>query len=679
MDFGLLSLVYLGAALYTLVQLARGWRGLLAEQPTPAARNLAGLTAFLILTPPAVYLHELGHAAAVLLTGAQLRGIGFFLYWGYTAYTGQLTPTDQWLIAAAGPAVTLALGWGAVAIGLLWRSRPAINQLITLFGILQLLQILVFYPLLTLANLGDLAGSDFAVLYSPQTPALTLIAGVVHGVSLFLLVAGSRWPAVRRRYLRLTGSTAPGTPPSPTNPSSVYAAVLAGRLVPDPDPDAPPADFTQIIPAAKALVSDGSEAARARADAAFAADQRGVYLRQALEAIVATGRGTSAQTLYGQARALLLSTEQVGTAKYALAMLTLLGQPADAPIFERFARDPAFTRIAASGLATAMGSLEAAGRRLLPRLDGLAKVELVELLTQDPMPATIRLLVTQGLAPGYEGHSALDIARAANLPALLEGAPEPAIVDGAGAILASLAHDAVHGGPDGTLAQYDDAGPALERYLALTLDRRDLAQLLRLEAFRAALAEPGLLDEERQATLLETVRKRLVDPAWRSIVQRALAEAVTPTARADSLAAARSIGLPTVEEVFRWLPTVETAELARLVAALGEQIGERDADRLVAAAQARLPVAGESTPWDVAQALTVALEVTKRFPAAAGPLIALALGGPVATRTKALAILAAWPASARGPFLATIGTLAADDPEPSVRHRARDLLAGSAG
>lgn len=678
MDFGLLSLLYTAAALYTLVQLARGWRGLLAEQPTPAARNLASLTAFLLLTPPAVYLHELGHAAAVLLTGAQLRGIGFFLYWGYTAYSGRVTPSEQWLIAAAGPLVTLVLGWGAIAIGLRWRIRPAINQLILFFGILQLLQILVFYPLLTVANLGDLAGSDFAVLYSPATPGLALAAGVVHGLSLFVLIAGSRWPGVRRRYARMTGASVPSAPPPPVNPRSVYAAVLAGHPVPEPDPEAPPADLTQILPAARRLVTDSSADARAAADAAFASDERGAYLRRALEAILTEGRGKNAQTLYEQARALLFSTEQVGTAKYALAMLTLVGQPADIPIFERFARDPAFTRIAAGGLASALGSLEEAGQRLLPQLTGLAKVDLVELLASNPPPATVRLLVTSGLAPGYEGYSALTIARAARLPDLLSTAPDPLVVDGAGALLASLAHDAVHGGPDGTLAQYVDAAPALERYLALTDHRHDLPQLLRLEAFRAALAEPGIVDEARRPAVLALVLARLDDPAWRPVVEEALETATTPAARRDALTAARAIGRPTADALVRWLPDAEPEELAALLAALGEHVGEDEAARFVAIATSRLTVAGEATTWEMAQALSAALEVAARLPAAGGPLVTLALAGPVTTRTKALAVLERWPTTARAPFLGPISALAEHDPAPSVRARARELLASPA-
>ncbi|MFN8533152.1 MAG: M50 family metallopeptidase [Dehalococcoidia bacterium] len=672
MDFGLLSVVYLLAAIYTLYQLARGWRGLLAENPTPAARNLASLTALLILTPPAVYLHELGHAAAVLATENQLRGIGFFLYWGYTSYTGRPSAIETWIIAAAGPTVTLLLGWAAIAIGLTWRTRPAINQMIILFGILQLLQILVFYPLLTLANLGDLAGSDFAVLYSQATPLLAVLTGVVQGISLILLFFGSRWPTVRRRYARMTGGT--GAPLPEAVPGSIAAEVAAGHLVALPDLDGPPADLTAIVAAARALIDDASPAAAERADAAFGADPRGVYLRQTLEAILNQGRGKSATTLYQQARTLLFSTHRLGSAKYALAILSLFNQPGDLAIFERFVRDPAFTRVAIGGLATAAGSVEAAGRQLLGELDGLAKVELVDLLLVNPSPELARRLVVGGLAPGYEGMSALAIARGAHLTKLLEARPDPAVVDGAGAILASLAHDAVHGGPDGTLDEYEDAVTAIERYLANTGDRGDLPQLLRLERFREYLAERPTFGAEQQLVLLDEVLGRLGSPDWAAVVDRALDGATTPAQRADALLAARAIGRRTPGELFDWLETAEPGEVADLLGALGEQIGEQDAGRYVALT-VRL-VGDREVSWQRAHALNVALEAAGRFPSAAVPLVEQALAGDVQARTKALAVLALWPADQRRPLLDRLAAVAESDPEPSVRARARDLVAG---
>ncbi|GIW11406.1 MAG: hypothetical protein KatS3mg061_2463 [Dehalococcoidia bacterium] len=673
----LLSLLYAAGALYTLWQLARGWRGLLAERPTPEARNLAGLVAFLLLTPPAVYLHELGHALAVRLVGGQVREIGYFLYWGYTAYSGRLTPEQQWLVAAAGPLVSLLLGWGALGLGLSWRLRPALNQVLLLFGLIQLLQILLFYPLLTLANLGDLLGSDFAVLYSPRTPVLAAVAGVVHLDSLGMLFLGLRLPAVRRRYEQQIGSEPLAEVPPAPGEQTVYARVFTGAPVPEPDPEAPPPDQTAIISAACQLLSDASPAARQQADAAFSRDYFGVALRQTLEAVLAAGRGQRAATLYHQARALLRETEAVGSARYALALLGLFGVPRDRELFERFATVPVFTRVATGGLASIVGSLETAGEQLLPRLHGLARVELVELLAaSSPSLPLARRLVREGLEPGYEEQLALAIAREARLAEILAEQPVDAtLVDRAGVLLATLATTAVHGGPAGTLNDYAEAGLALTRYLAATADRWDLPQLVRLAAFAAFLREATRLSTAEREQLLAEVDRRLADPRWQGVVEAALATASTAEQRAAALAAARAIGRSPREEVYRWLPLVGDDELSTLFAALDPPGTGEEAARFAAAAVARVQPAGEATPPACELALNVALEALARAPAAALPLVRLALQGTVRNRSKALAVLASWPAEARALVQAEVRTLAEHDPAPSVRLRARDLLA----
>ncbi|MCS7002560.1 MAG: M50 family metallopeptidase, partial [Dehalococcoidia bacterium] len=326
MNFTLISALYLLAALYTVVMLARGWRGLLAPRPTPADRNLASLVAFLLLTPPAVYLHELGHAAAVVALGGQVREIGFFLYWGYTAYTGRFSPPEVWMIAAAGPLVTLILGGIGIGVGLAARLRPALNLLAIQFGVLQMLQILLFYPLLTAANLGDLPGSDFAALYDPATPSLAVVAGVIHAGAAAILLIGARLPAVRRRYAVVTGhevATFDYTPPKldPSAPSIYHHLTrhldpAQPGLAPGGDPlptpsaervmapngrhwlpggDVPPAPTVETILAAlRALATAPSPRTRQQAQAVLAADPAADHLTATLRALVATFDADSA-------------------------------------------------------------------------------------------------------------------------------------------------------------------------------------------------------------------------------------------------------------------------------------------------------------------------------------------------------------------------------------------------
>jgi hypothetical protein len=292
------------------------------------------------------------------MAGARLIGISFFFYWGFTSFSGRLTPTESWMIAAAGPAVTLVLGWLGLAIGLAGPFRPAFNLLIAQFGVVQLFQILVFYPLLTLANFGDLAGSDFAVLYGPATPALGILTAIVHGGSALLLVAGYRIPAVRDRYRRVTAGGSSGdidsypAPGSGQTKGSIYAAVLAAPegTVPElPDdrldslapPEPPPAGA--IASALETLAATPSPEARSEVERLLALDEDGRRLNEVVGQLVE--KQLDFGVLYGEMRGLAFGSNRRGPVKYGLAFTGLFSRPANERLFLTMARHPAFTRV----------------------------------------------------------------------------------------------------------------------------------------------------------------------------------------------------------------------------------------------------------------------------------------------------------------------------------------------
>lgn len=711
MDFSILSVLYVLGAVWTLWQLIRGWRGFLAEHPSRHTRNLASLTAFLLLTPPAVYLHELGHALAIVLAGARFEGIGFFLYYGYTSYSGRVGPVETWIIASAGPVVTLVLGWAGIALGLTWRTKPAINLMLVFFGLFQLLQILLFYPLLTAANLGGLQGSDFAVLYDFSTvPALAVLTGIVQIGSIAALFLGSRNARLVRRYAEMTdhGSQG-GLAPAEIDPASPSIAghlkrhenlagpglLPGGNSLPDDEteiesamalPEAGPS-VDAMLGAIIALVANPSAEARQRTDDVLGLDPDGRVLKPLMEALIAAlpGRQSPAkppmdspENLYLEMRALLLSTRRVGTAKVALGILGMFRMPHDEPVFELFARHRAFTRIAATSLANSSGNLEHACLRLLPLVDGLAKVEVIELLLRDPSPAAQRLLMVQGLVPGYEGFTALGIARCCRIAEVLGESPDPAVIDGIGAILAVLAHDAVYGGPGGTMTDYPSAALALERYLDL-MQGPPLPILSRLAAFHAFLqVESPILDTLRRR-LLATVEEKLASPAWPAVVQTALGDAGhDPAIRPAALTAARALHIPVKEHVFRWLANSPPDQLPMLLGELGREITAADAPAYAEAAlRAIAPTPGDHPAdgvWERTHALTAALDALAPFPDAAQPVVVTALhSSSAAQRTKALAVAGGWR-TLPGDIARLLPDIAQNDPEPSVRMRAQDLV-----
>jgi hypothetical protein len=189
--FWVVSAFYLLAALATLRQLIRGWRGLLDARWTAADRELAQRVGMLLLVPPAVWLHEWGHATAMWLYGATDPAIHFYFYWGYVTSSVPFTPLQSFVVALAGPLVTYALGWAMLAVALLLPLRPAIALALATCGMLQLMLVLVLYPALSLLG----GWGDFTTIYRAGVPLGSLVVGIVHAASLAALawLMGRAW------------------------------------------------------------------------------------------------------------------------------------------------------------------------------------------------------------------------------------------------------------------------------------------------------------------------------------------------------------------------------------------------------------------------------------------------------------------------------------------------------
>ena len=178
----LLSLLYGVAAVYTLWQLRSRWRALIDAEYTAEDSNLAGRAGFLLLTPLGVLLHELAHMVAATLLGGRDISLHFRFYWGFVQYRGQIGPTAEWIVASAGPGMSLLLGllagYGALRMRQPWRDIGMS------FAHATLLLDLVLYPGMSVME----AVGDFRWIYSARTPTLSMVAGVVHVAGLIAYI-----------------------------------------------------------------------------------------------------------------------------------------------------------------------------------------------------------------------------------------------------------------------------------------------------------------------------------------------------------------------------------------------------------------------------------------------------------------------------------------------------------
>jgi hypothetical protein len=206
--FNVLAVVYALVAVQVLRRLRAAGRATFDDQVTPEDRRLITELAFFVLTPPAVALHELGHAVATWLYGGRVVSFWFAFYWGSVLpdRTPPFSPAEHAVIAAAGPLVTLALGFGTIAWALARPGRPvhpARNLLLATFGQFELAFGLILYPLLSLpTGIGD-----FHILRLDLNAVAPHAGDVVSGAYLLVAVAVLRHratPAWKRRWWRLT-------------------------------------------------------------------------------------------------------------------------------------------------------------------------------------------------------------------------------------------------------------------------------------------------------------------------------------------------------------------------------------------------------------------------------------------------------------------------------------------
>jgi len=105
------------------------------EDWTQAQSWTAGVLASLLFFA-SILLHELGHSLVSIALGLPVRSITLFIFGGLAALSGEpKRPRDEFLIAAAGPAVSVALGVILLVASAALPDRPAAASVVAaVFG-----------------------------------------------------------------------------------------------------------------------------------------------------------------------------------------------------------------------------------------------------------------------------------------------------------------------------------------------------------------------------------------------------------------------------------------------------------------------------------------------------------------------------------------------------------------
>ena len=178
-----LSWLYLIGAAFTIYQLARNWRAFWAGELTPQSYQTAVGVAFFLLVPVGVLLHEFGHMLAAWSTQSQVLGLHYFVYWGYVEYIpASNSALLDWYVALAGNFVSYLLGIACLFVALRGdKLRLIVRVILTQLGILEIVQTLIFYPLMSLSP--GFVG-DWNSIYSFHAPVASSATLAVHLLSL---------------------------------------------------------------------------------------------------------------------------------------------------------------------------------------------------------------------------------------------------------------------------------------------------------------------------------------------------------------------------------------------------------------------------------------------------------------------------------------------------------------
>ncbi len=124
--FNVLALLYIGRAVQLAIRIGREWSSLRREPLTRAKQRLAEQAAFFLGVPPAVFIHELAHALAVLAFGGRVIEFGYRVFWGYVVPQGVFTATQNWIVAIAG--TVGSLGFENKILMLVYKNLKTVSD-----------------------------------------------------------------------------------------------------------------------------------------------------------------------------------------------------------------------------------------------------------------------------------------------------------------------------------------------------------------------------------------------------------------------------------------------------------------------------------------------------------------------------------------------------------------------
>ena len=150
---------------------------------TARDRDLLMRITMFVLMPIVVFLHECGHAAAILQFGGKIAEFHYGILWGYVVPSGIFTPEQILTIYLAGNVVEILCGLLALLAAFIVTSPPVVAVLIYL-AIWSISGTAIVYAMMsTLGMYGD-----WVAIYNTSVRSWIPYIGTIHAVIVVLLL-----------------------------------------------------------------------------------------------------------------------------------------------------------------------------------------------------------------------------------------------------------------------------------------------------------------------------------------------------------------------------------------------------------------------------------------------------------------------------------------------------------
>jgi hypothetical protein len=398
--------------------------------------------------------------------------------------------------------------------------------------------------------------------------------------------------------------------------------------------------------------------------------------------------------LYTEMRRLFAESGHREVVKFAMAVLGLFRRMEDLSLLRTIARHEEFTSFAIVEIAQILEDPTQEWMAMARQVTGWGKIELVEQLLKNPGPEVCAFLLREGCVNDVHwGYTALPIAVGCRLhEALAVEDLDLPLLQGAGAILETLAEDSVGGGPDGDMLDYPQAGDATEVFLprfervAQTL--RDFMVVAAIQDFVTSDIEPDKLraagwSEARRDTARKICKRILTMPEWRKRAEAGL-DSSDERERWVAPEVARRIGLPMEEwlvprirrnplDSHLWWYMVWGADEARMDEAINLTKELLDPESIATGPAAN--VRGHGPGYEIHDCMDMIVQELRRFPGKGWELIRPSLLSPVVrNRSMAIQALKAWGVGHLTPEMVDAVHASLEDPSKHVRRDAREIL-----